>query len=66
MSLPYDRAVAIIRDNPSPASQAENVSIISGDSSGEEVSSDGQRLRLIKIVNIIPSRQSRAERRCMR
>lgn len=36
--MPYDRAVAIIKDRPSPASQAEKASIISGVNIKVEVS----------------------------
>lgn len=59
--------MAIIRDSPSPASQADIVSITIGYISGViKVNFKAHKLRPIKIESIIPSRQRRAERRWAR
>lgn len=64
--MPWERAVAIIKDRPRAASQADNVSMINGLMSGFKVRWLGQRLSPMKMVNIIPSRHRRADKRCIR
>lgn len=67
LSEPWDRAVAIIRDKPRPASHADIVSITTGYISGAiKANFMAHRLRPIKIDSIIPSRQSRADNKCAR
>lgn len=58
--------MAIIRERPSPASQADIVNIISGFIREADDSWLGQRLRVMKIISISPSKHRRAERRCIR
>lgn len=64
--MPWERAVAIIRDRPKAASQDDIVSMIRGVIKGLANIWWGQRLRPIKMVSIIPSRHKRADKRCMR
>lgn len=66
MSLPCERAVAIIRDRPIAASQADRVSIISGAISIEDVKLFGHMAMPIKIVSIMASKHSRADSRWVR
>lgn len=58
--------MAIIRDRPKAASQEDIVNITRGVIKGLANIWWGQRLRPMKIVNIIPSKHKRADRRCMR
>lgn len=65
--MPCVRAVAIINERPRPASQADIVSIITGNIIGEEDENfKAHRLNPIKIANIMLSKQSRADSRWMR
>lgn len=67
LSDPCDRAVAIIRERPRPASHADIVNMTIGYIRGViRVNLRAHRLRPIKIESIMPSRQSKAESKCAR